>query len=141
MQKALAEMFSFFDYLGELRTAMLEKGILASEEIRTILEDVGYWQDLLDEHKKNDKAAVWKFRNIELLAASAERWGKDPDTFEKGIFAYLACISLTVRDDANEEEGRLSLLLTMHAAKGLEFDYVLIPGCENGILPHARSLE
>lgn len=140
MQKALAEVFSFFDYLGELRSALLEKGILVSRAIRTIVEDVGYWQYLLDEHKKNDKAAVWKFRNIELLAASAERWEKDPDTFEKGIFAFLARISLTVRDDANEEEGRLSLL-TIHAAKGLEFDYVFIPGCENGILPHARSLE
>lgn len=140
MQKALVEVFSFFDYLSELRKALLEKGMEVSAAIRSIVEDVGYWQYLLDEHKKKDSVAVWKFRNIELLAASAERWEKDPDTFEKGIFAYLARISLTVRDDANEDEGRLSLL-TIHAAKGLEFDYVFIPGCENGILPHARSLE
>ncbi|GAB6277823.1 MAG: UvrD-helicase domain-containing protein [Rectinema sp.] len=140
LQKALNEVFAFFDYLAQMRTALLEQKMSVSVAIRKVVEDTGYWQYLLEEHKKNDKAAVWKYRNIELLSASAERWEKDPDTFEKGIFAYLARISLSMRDDANEEEKRLSLL-TIHAAKGLEFDYVFIPGCENGILPHARSLE
>jgi len=140
LQKALNEVYAFFDYLVQTKTAFLEEKRPVSAAIRNIVEDVGYWQYLLEEHKKSDKAAVWKYRNIELLAASAERWEKDPDTFEKDIFAYLARVSLTVRDDAGEEERRLSLL-TIHAAKGLEFDYVFIPGCENGILPHARSVE
>jgi len=140
LQKALNEVFVFFDYLAQTRASLLEQKMPVSAAIRKIVEDIGYWQYLLEEHKRSDKAAVWKYRNIELLAASAERWEKDPDTFEKDIFSYLARISLTMRDDANEEEKRLSLL-TIHAAKGLEFDYVFIPGCENGILPHARSLE
>ncbi|MEN6499493.1 MAG: UvrD-helicase domain-containing protein [Rectinema sp.] len=140
IHKALNEVYAFFDYLAQIRIAFLEQKRPVSIAIRNIIEDVGYWQYLLEEYKKSDKVAVWKYRNIELLAASAERWEKDPDTFEKDIFAYLARISLTVRDDAGEEERRLSLL-TIHAAKGLEFDYVFIPGCENGILPHARSIE
>lgn len=140
IHKALDEVYAFFDYLAQIRIAFLEQKRPVSIAIRNIVEDVGYWQYLLEEYKKSDKVAVWKYRNIELLAASAERWEKDPDTFEKDIFAYLARISLTVRDDAGEEERRLSLL-TIHAAKGLEFDYVFIPGCENGILPHARSIE
>ncbi len=140
LQKSLAEVFGFFDYLAQLREDLLQRRLEVSAAIRKIVEDVGYWRYLLDEHKKSDKAAVWKFRNIELLAASAERWEKDPDTFERGLFAYLARISLTVRDDSNEEEGKMSLL-TIHAAKGLEFNYVFIPGCENGILPHSRALE
>jgi len=140
IHKALNEVYAFFDYLAQIRIAFLEQKRPVSIAIRNIIEDVGYWQYLLEEYKKSDKVAVWKYRNIELLAASAERWEKDPDTFEKDIFAYLARISLTVRDDAGEEERRLSLL-TIHAAKGLEFDYVFIPGCENGILPHARSVE
>jgi len=140
IHKALNEVYAFFDYLARIRIAFLEQKRPVSIAIRNIIEDVGYWQYLLEEYKKSDKVAVWKYRNIELLAASAERWEKDPDTFEKDIFAYLARISLTVRDDAGEEERRLSLL-TIHAAKGLEFDYVFIPGCENGILPHARSIE
>ncbi len=140
LQKALSEVYAFFDYLAQIRMAFLEERRPVSIAIRNIVEDVGYWQYLLEEHKKNDKVAVWKYRNIELLAASAERWEKDPDTFEKDIFAYLARISLTVRDEVGDAEQRLSLL-TIHAAKGLEFDYVFIPGCENGILPHARSVE
>ena len=140
LQRSLAEVFSFFDYLAEVRTELLGEKTPVSAQMRKIAEDIGYWQYLLDDNKKNDKVAVWKFRNIELLASSAERWEKDPDTFEKGIFAYLARISLMVRDDTNDDEKRLSLL-TIHAAKGLEFKYVFIPGFEKGLMPHARSLE
>ncbi|MCX8014158.1 MAG: UvrD-helicase domain-containing protein [Rectinema sp.] len=138
--RGLAESVSFFEYLAMLREGLLHGRLTVSSAIRAIVQDIGYWQYLLEEHKKNEKAAVWKYRNLELLASSAERWEKDPDTLDRSIFAWLARISLTVRDDAHEEEGRVSLL-TIHAAKGLEFEYVFIPGCEHGIIPHARALE
>jgi DNA helicase-2/ATP-dependent DNA helicase PcrA len=140
LTRGLAEAVSFFEYLASLRERILQGRLAVSAAIRTIAEDIGYWQYLLEEHKKNEKAAVWKYKNIELLAASAERWEKDPDNMDRSIFAWLSRISLTARDDSHEEEGRVSLL-TIHAAKGLEFEYVFVPGCEHGIIPHARVLE
>lgn len=140
IQKGLAEVCTFFAYLAGLREKLVHRQLAVADAIRTVVADVGYWHYLLEEHKKHEKTAVWKYRNLELLATSAERWEKDPDTEDKGIFAWLARVSLTLRDDGSEEQDRLSLL-TIHAAKGLEFAYVFVPGCEQGILPHARSVE
>lgn len=50
-------------------------------------------------------------------------------------------MSLITRDDVEDEEAGDVNLMTIHAAKGLEFDVVFIAGCEDGIIPHARSLE
>jgi DNA helicase-2/ATP-dependent DNA helicase PcrA len=48
---------------------------------------------------------------------------------------------LITRDDQDEEDTGKVNLMTIHAAKGLEFDVVFIAGCEDGIIPHARALE
>ena len=53
---------------------------------------------------------------------------------------FLEQISLVGEADAEVGEGKVALM-TMHAAKGLEFDAVFIPGMEDGVFPHARALE
>jgi DNA helicase-2/ATP-dependent DNA helicase PcrA len=53
--------------------------------------------------------------------------------------AFLEQISLVGEADAEVGEGRVALM-TLHAAKGLEFDAVFITGMEEGVFPHARSL-
>jgi DNA helicase-2/ATP-dependent DNA helicase PcrA len=53
--------------------------------------------------------------------------------------AFLEQISLVGEADADVGEGRVALM-TMHAAKGLEFDAVFITGMEDGVFPHSRSL-
>lgn len=137
--KSVQEAISFFEFLAERRTEFLSGRTEVSAGLRALVSEIGYWQYLLEEFKSDDRTAGWKYRNIELLAASIERWERDPDTFERGLFAYLARISLVTRDDADDDEGKISLL-TIHAAKGLEFEVVFVPGCEEGIIPHARSV-
>jgi DNA helicase-2/ATP-dependent DNA helicase PcrA len=77
-----------------------------------------------------------------------ENWENDPDNFDKGLYAYLNRISLLTRTDGEEERSDASSknrgkvnLMTIHAAKGLEFPVVFIAGAEEGIIPHERSLE
>ncbi|HYO58269.1 ATP-dependent helicase [Archangium sp.] len=53
--------------------------------------------------------------------------------------AFLEQISLVGEADADVGEGRVALM-TLHAAKGLEFDAVFITGMEDGVFPHSRSL-
>jgi len=76
-----------------------------------------------------------------------EDWEKDPDNFDRGLYAYLNRISLLTRSDGEEEtetdahaRGKVNLM-TIHASKGLEFPVVFIAGAEEGIIPHERSLE
>jgi len=138
--KSVREAIDFFGYLSALRDSILSRKKPVSACLREMVTQIGYWHYLLEEYKSDDKTAAWKYRNIELLAASIERWEKDPDTLDAGLFAYLARVALVTRDDSDDDDGKISLL-TIHSAKGLEFDIVFIPGCEEGILPHARSLE
>ncbi|MGN6815797.1 MAG: 3'-5' exonuclease, partial [Solirubrobacterales bacterium] len=54
---------------------------------------------------------------------------------------YLQQISLYTEQDGLASEGGLVTLMTLHNAKGLEYDTVFIVGCEDGAFPHMRALE
>ena len=71
-----------------------------------------------------------------------ENWENDPDNFNAGLFQYLNRITLMSRDDMDDEGNRGKVnLMTIHASKGLEFPVVFIAGVEEGLIPHARSVE
>jgi DNA helicase-2/ATP-dependent DNA helicase PcrA len=138
--RTVRDAMDFLDFIASQREMILARKKPLSAFLKDLVAHIGYWHYLVEEFRNEEKKAGWKYRNIELLAASIERWEKDPDTLDAGLFAYLARVALVTRDDPEDEEGKVSLL-TIHAAKGLEFDVVFIPGCEEGIIPHARSIE
>lgn len=71
-----------------------------------------------------------------------DMWENNPDNANTSLFAYLNRITLLSRDDMDEEndKGKVNLM-TIHASKGLEFPVVFIAGAEEGLIPHARSIE
>lgn len=73
----------------------------------------------------------------ELISAAAEY---DQRAEEPNLMDYLQMIALYSDSDAYDAESQRISLMTMHAAKGLEFDHAFIIGLEEGILPHERSL-
>jgi DNA helicase-2/ATP-dependent DNA helicase PcrA len=76
--------------------------------------------------------------NVQELAASAAQFGEEG---RGGLLEYLSeCSLLTDVDRMSENTDRV-LLLTAHNAKGLEFESVIVAGLEEGLLPHASSLE
>jgi DNA helicase-2/ATP-dependent DNA helicase PcrA len=113
-----------------------------SQKVRALVDNVDYWSYLVTEHSKNGKIARWKFLNIENLIRSIETWEQDPDNLDPTLYPYLNRISLITRNDGEEEadKGKVNLM-TIHASKGLEFPVVFIAGAEDGLIPHARSLE
>lgn len=71
-----------------------------------------------------------------------ERWEIDPDNPNPNLFNYLNRITLMSRDNGDDENGKGKVnLMTIHASKGLEFPVVFIAGAEEGLIPHARSVE
>jgi DNA helicase-2/ATP-dependent DNA helicase PcrA len=62
------------------------------------------------------------------------------ETVVPPLQGFLEQISLVGEADAEVGEGRVALM-TLHAAKGLEFDAVFLPGMEEGVFPHARALD
>jgi DNA helicase-2/ATP-dependent DNA helicase PcrA len=139
-EKAIADISTFLDLIDEYREELLGKKRI-SAKVRQLVDAIDYWGYLVEENKQSDKAAKWKFHNLEILIKSIEDWETNPDNLSPGIYEWLNRVSLITRDDLEDEEGGEVNLMTIHAAKGLEFDVVFIAGCEDGIIPHARALE
>ncbi len=139
-EKAIVDVGVFLDLLDTWREELLGKKRIA-ERVRKLVDAVDYWRYLIEENRHNEKAAKWKFHNVETFINMIKNWEEDPDTLDPGLFAWLNRITLVTRDDDESEgDGKVNLM-TIHAAKGLEFEVVFIAGCEDGIIPHARSLE
>jgi ATP-dependent DNA helicase UvrD/PcrA len=99
------------------------------ELAETILEESGYtdmWQ------KDRTAEAAGRLENLKELVRSMEEF---PD-----LGAFLEHISL-VMDVDNKDGGARVSIMTLHAAKGLEFETVFLPGWEEGLFPHQRSLD
>ena len=135
------EVAEFRSFIETQRSHLLSAGSL-SKKVRTLVEEVDYWGHLVSEYQKNEKAARYKLLNIEHLINSIEMWENNPDVSDKGVYAWLNRITLLSRDDMEDDsqQGKVNLM-TVHASKGLEFPVVFIAGCENGLIPHARSIE
>jgi DNA helicase-2/ATP-dependent DNA helicase PcrA len=77
--------------------------------------------------------------NIESLISAAARY--DQETENPSLIDYLQQIALFSDADAYDASVERVALMTLHSAKGLEFDNVFIVGVEEGLLPHERSVD
>ena len=141
-QKTLSDLDDFRELIVTQRQSLLSGGKGLSKKVRQLVEDINYFEFLITENPKSEKAARFKHMNIESLISNMEMWENNPDNFDTGLYAYLNRITLLSRDDMEDDglKGKVNLM-TIHASKGLEFPVVFICGCEDGIIPHARSLE
>jgi DNA helicase-2/ATP-dependent DNA helicase PcrA len=134
----------FLELIESSRDEFFDKGAL-SEKVRNFIDKIDYWSYLVNEYSKDEKKARWKFSNMEYLIEMIEDWEKNPDNLDTGLYAYLNRVSLLTRTDGDDEAGSNRNagkvnLMTIHAAKGLEFPVVFIAGAEEGIIPHERSI-
>jgi len=140
-EKMTIELQLFQHFITEHRSNMIS-GKDLGQKVKKMVDEIDYWSYLVQEYQKNEKAARYKFLNIDSLINSMTVWEKNPDNFKKSLFDYLNRITLISRDDMEDEEDKGKVnLMTIHASKGLEFPVVFIIGAEDGIIPHARSME
>lgn len=103
-----------------------------SNMIGFVLERTKY-PELFD---KNSEEGMTRIGNVGELADLSKRFNKFLPP--SGVLALLEEASLMSEQDAIKDEKRASLM-TIHSAKGLEFDYVFIAGLEEGLFPHVLS--
>jgi len=113
-----------------------------AKKVRAMVENIRYFDYLIGENPKSEKAARFKMLNVESLIGSIERWENNPESGEPTLYNYLNRITLLSRDDLDDDEnlGKVNLM-TIHASKGLEFPVVFIAGTEEGLIPHGRAVD
>lgn len=106
-----------------------------SDLVRFVLKESGI-EDELSHGKGEDEE---RLENVRELVSIASRY--DSNQGLSGIEELLTHASLQSDQDELKEERSGVRLMTVHASKGLEFEYVFIPGLEGGLFPHERTFK
>jgi len=127
----------FTEDWGAYRIQIQTPGVDLAGMLRGLLEECGYFEDL-KKSCKNEQEADNRQENVhELLNALAGYCQRHPREGGRGFLDGLTLEQEREEEKAEEREG--VTLITLHAAKGLEFPDVWLVGAENGVLPHERS--
>ena len=131
--------------IGESRKKLLIERGRASEVARWLCERVGLKADL-DAAGPSSQIAARRWGNVEsILRTFAKRETREVDkgndaSSETSLAAFLHALTLNF-DEEEEDAANVVTLSTLHGSKGLEFDLVCLVGCEEGLLPHQRTLD
>jgi ATP-dependent DNA helicase UvrD/PcrA len=139
--KAIKNVGRFYEIMAGLRERAEEEGPVATL-LESVLNESGYLEALAAERTVE---AEGRGENLEALVAGAAEFDVEREREGESEIApleeYLQQISLYSEQDSLTDEQELVTLMTLHNAKGLEYDTVFIVGCEDGAFPHMRALE
>jgi DNA helicase-2/ATP-dependent DNA helicase PcrA len=133
--RAVAEFAALMD---EMRT-LVDGGMPPAEVLEAVLDRTGYLAELAQSVDPQDESRVENL--AELVGVAREFNERVPDG---GVAEFLEQVSLVadadqIPDPDGESDGVVTLM-TLHAAKGLEYPVVFLTGLEDGVFPHLRTL-
>jgi DNA helicase-2/ATP-dependent DNA helicase PcrA len=138
---AIKAISRFYETMAALRERADEEGPVATL-LEAVLHETGYLDALAAERTIE---AEGRAENLETLIGGAAEFDiereREGESEISPLEEYLQQISLYSEQDALTSESELVTLMTLHNAKGLEYDTVFIVGCEEGAFPHMRALE
>ena len=103
--------------------------------LEAVIKAVGYREHLRDNYPDADS----RIENVEELVAAAESFAENVE--DRSLSAFLEDIALVADIDTLDTTGGQLTLMTLHNAKGLEYDCVFVTGLEEGLFPHANSMD
>ena len=126
-KKASASLLSFIDLIDRCTALTASKKF--NDILKILLDESGYMEML-----KNDKNinALSKIENIKELIVAMDDYAS--------IEEFLEHIALVSAVDETQNDSKVSLM-TLHAAKGLEYEFVFLPGWEEGLFPHQKTID
>jgi DNA helicase-2/ATP-dependent DNA helicase PcrA len=125
------------------RRELLTERRAPSAVARTLVEGVGLQADVSGGSPTIDASAK-RWANVEGLFETLARREAREEAKGKGgldgLSAFLHTLTMDIESES-EDTGDMVTLSTLHGSKGLEFDVVFLIGCEEGYLPHQRTLD
>jgi DNA helicase II / ATP-dependent DNA helicase PcrA len=132
--RATGAVAGFVDLIDRLR-AFVDQGAGPARMIEAAFTESGYYAEL--DAERTVEAESRKENLKELVGVGAEFEARFPD---QGLAEFLEQVALVSEQDEYDEAASTVTLMTLHNAKGLEFEVVFIAGMEDGIFPHFRSM-
>ena len=129
-----------------------ELGARQRTTLRTLLEEFDTWRGMIGQVEHADLmrqvlddsgyTAMWKTSKLPEAAGRLENLKELITAMEgfENLQGFLEHVSLVMENEESTTEAKVTLM-TLHGAKGLEFDVVFLPGWEEGLFPHQRALD
>ena len=136
--KAAKALEKFATTIEELRK--MQEFLSISEFVEQVIEKTGYLTSLEQQHTMEADARIENIQEFISVAKQFEQDRLEEESEESPLLQFLTDLSLVSDVDSDDGDGRMVTLMTLHAAKGLEFPVVFIIGLEEGIFPSSRSM-
>lgn len=128
------KIVAFHQFMLTMQALM--KGERLSQFVQTLIERSGYLEELRSEDTLEAEGRIENLEEFVNVVADYES-----STTEPSLQGFLDQVSLVSDIDKMDDKSQALPLMTLHLAKGLEFDVVFFVGMEEGLLPHVRSLD
>ena len=134
LKNAVSKLKAFTEMIEEMRHRAENMGLVEFYEY--VCERTGYVRAL---QEKSDVESRGRLENVQELASSIQAFlENDPDN--PTLAGFLDEIALYTDLDSQNDSDNCVTLMTMHAAKGLEFPFVCVVGMEDGLFPGNRAI-
>lgn len=131
-KQRLENVAKFCEFIQRMGAA--KERLTLSDLIQKVFFESGYEKQLADGTDEGEA----RVENVRELLTVAKKY--DEFTGSEGLRMFLEEVALVADTDDIDQSKEALHLMTLHSAKGLEFQYVFIVGLEEGILPHSRSM-
>ncbi len=130
-----AKLTAFYNLISDFQSAFYKMDL--PEFIGYVLDKSGYIQDIKE--NEDEITAESRIDNLQEFLSVAKEFTPQDESDILGEF--LSQVSLVSDIDTYVDDTQALTLMTLHSAKGLEFDTVFLSGLEEGIFPHTRALD
>src|SRR5688500_12542216 len=133
--RQMASLAAFRDLITALAEVARRESV--SVLLGKVLDQSGYLRDLREDNNEESNARIENL--MELVSAAKEYEQREAEPSLGGFVDRLSLLS-----DVDKEQGERDpkvMMMTLHSAKGLEFNTVVLAGLEEGLFPHSRSRE
>ena len=130
-KNSVTEFFRMMTLLSAMKESM---------DLEAFVDELIRMTGLEEQYRKEDtEEAMGRIENIQEFRGSVHEFAQM--TEDATLEGYLENVALVTDLDRAQDDSGFAVLMTLHSAKGLEFDNVFIPGLEEGIFPSARSID